>query len=105
MPEVGELTKGSDAVNDMLLWIMKNFNTHSQNYEKRQFSSSFRPSVCQRGTTGRSCMKFGICVFFENITLVNDQLDAHLLYFIIRLLESSTCFKHRRAHHQEVKLY
>ena len=32
------------------------------------------------------------------ITLANDQLDAQLLYFIIRLLQSSTCFDHRRAH-------
>ena len=40
-----------------------------------------------------------------SITLVNDQLDAQLLYFIIRLLQSSTCFELRRAHHQEVKLY
>ena len=37
--------------------------------------------------------------------LVNDQLDAQFLYFIIRLLQSSTCFEQRRAHHQEVKLY
>jgi len=35
-------------------------------------------------------------------TLVNDQLDAQLLYCIIRLLQSSTCFEQRRAHHQEV---
>ena len=40
-----------------------------------------------------------------SITLVNDQLDAQLLYFIIRLLQSSTCFEQRRAHHQEVKFY
>ena len=40
-----------------------------------------------------------------SITLVNDQLDAQFFYFIIRLLESSTCFEQRRAHHQEVKLY
>ena len=39
------------------------------------------------------------------ITLLNDQLDAQLLYFIIRLLQSSTCFQQRHAHHQEVKLY
>jgi len=39
------------------------------------------------------------------ITLVNDQLEAQLLYFIICLLQSSTCFEQRRAHHQEVKLY
>ena len=28
-----------------------------------------------------------------SITLVNDQLDAQLLYFIIRLLQFSTCFE------------
>jgi len=27
-----------------------------------------------------------------SITLVNDQLDAQFFYFIIRLLQSSTCF-------------
>ena len=37
--------------------------------------------------------------------LVNDQLYAQLLDFIIRLLQSFTCFEQRRAHHQEVKLY
>ena len=40
-----------------------------------------------------------------SITLVNDQLDAQFFYFLIRLLQSSTCFKQRRAHHQEFKLY
>jgi len=40
-----------------------------------------------------------------SITLVNDQLDAQLFYFIMRLLQSSTCFEQRRVHHQEVKLY
>jgi len=39
------------------------------------------------------------------INLVNDQLDAQFLYFIIRLLQSSMCFEQRRAHHQEVKFY
>jgi len=29
-----------------------------------------------------------------NISLDKDQLDAHLLYFTIRLLYSSTCFEH-----------
>jgi len=37
--------------------------------------------------------------------LVNDQLDAQLLYFMIRLLQSYTCFEQRRAHHQEFKIY
>jgi len=40
-----------------------------------------------------------------SINLVNDQLDAQFFYIIIRLLQSSTCFEQRRAHHQEVKLY
>ena len=39
-----------------------------------------------------------------SVILVNDKLDAQLFYFIIRLLQSSTCFEQRRAHHQEVKL-
>jgi hypothetical protein len=39
------------------------------------------------------------------VTLVNDQLDVRFFYFLIRLLQSSTCFEQRRAHHQEVKLY
>ena len=40
-----------------------------------------------------------------NVTSVNYQLDLQFFYFIIRLLQSSTCFEQRRAHHQEVKLY
>ena len=38
-----------------------------------------------------------------SINLGNDQLDTRLTYFIIRLLQSSTCFEQRRAYHQEVK--
>ena len=30
----------------------------------------------------------------NGISLDNDQLDAHLLYFTIRPLQSSTCFEH-----------
>ena len=41
----------------------------------------------------------------NSLNLVNDQLDAQFFYFIIRLLQFSTCFEQRRAHHQEVKLY
>jgi hypothetical protein len=43
------------------------------------------------------------CVTCE--TLANDQPDAQFLYFVIRLLQSSTCFEQRLARHQEVKLY
>jgi hypothetical protein len=39
------------------------------------------------------------------IILASDQLDAQILCFIISLLQSSTCFEQRRAHHEEVKLY
>jgi len=42
---------------------------------------------------------------YLSITLVNDQLDAQLLNFLIHLLQSSTRFEQRRAHHQEVKFY
>jgi len=40
-----------------------------------------------------------------SITLANDQLDAQLFLFIIRLLQSSICFEERRSHHQVVKFY
>ena len=40
-----------------------------------------------------------------SITLVNAQLDPQLFYFIIRLLQSSTCYEQCRAHHREVKLH
>jgi len=40
-----------------------------------------------------------------NLKLVNDQLDTQFFCFIIRLLQSSTCFEQRRAQHQEVKFY
>jgi len=42
---------------------------------------------------------------YQIITSAKDQLDAQFLYFIIILLQSSTCFEQRRAHHQEVKFY
>ena len=41
----------------------------------------------------------------NNLSLVNDQLDAQLLDFIIHLLQSYTRFEQHCAHHQEVKLY
>ena len=41
-------------------------------------------------------------IFF---TLVNGQIDAQFFYFIIRLLQSSTCFQQRHVHHEDVKFY
>ena len=35
----------------------------------------------------------------RSLALVNDQLDTQFFYFIIHLLQSSTCFEQRRAHH------
>ena len=46
-----------------------------------------------------------LLVVHLSINLVNDQLDAQFFYFVIRLLQSSTCFEQRCAHHQEVKLH
>ena len=43
--------------------------------------------------------------YYVGSSFVNDQLDAQFFYFIIRLLQSSTCFEQRHANHQEVKLY
>ena len=54
---------------------------------------------------GQTHIFYNFSVFLTvhlGITLVIDQLDAQLLYFIIRLLQSCTCFKQRRVHHQEV---
>ena len=51
-------------------------------------------------------IKFYILLTVQlGIILVNDQFDAQIIYFIIRLLQSSTCFEQRRSHYQEVKLY
>ena len=55
--------------------------------------------------SGENCLLAPAIAFvFESthITLANDQLDAHFLYSIICLLQSSTCFEQRRAHHEEV---
>jgi len=47
---------------------------------------------------------FGVLLTVRlSITLVNEKFEAQLVYFIIRLLQSCTCFEQSRAHHQEVK--
>ena len=58
-----------------------------------------KPSRKNSTDSKRICKKFNVAA------LVNGQLDAQIFYFIMRLLQSSTCFEQRRAHHQEVKLY
>jgi hypothetical protein len=54
--------------------------------------------------TGRIFMKFDRSIFGK-YKLSNNQFDAQYLYFIVRLLQSSTCFEQHHTHHQEVKLY
>ena len=64
---------------------------------------------CERCTLTMTVVE--ITLKFNNLkskfskNLVNDQLDAQFFYFIIPLLQSSTYFEQRRAHHQEVKFY
>ena len=40
------------------------------------------------------CYFYVLLTVHLGIILDNDQLDAHLLYFTIYLLHSSTCFEH-----------
>ena len=55
-----------------------------------------------RGNAGSFDLTRGVSF---QLTLVNDHPETQFFYFIIRLLQSSTCFEERCAHHQEVKLY
>ena len=58
------------------------------------------------GLAGQGAVFFDVLLTVHlSINLVNDQLDTQFFYFIIRFLQSPTCFDQRRAHHQEVKLY
>ena len=70
---------------------------------------SSKPSFQRSGTAEDATLLGGgvyvLLTVHLGITLANNQLDAQVLYFIISLLQSSTCFEQRRAHHQEVKLY
>ena len=48
-----------------------------------------------------------MCKMFQiqwGIILVIGQLNAQILFFIVSLLYSSTCFRHYCAHHQEVEI-
>ena len=62
--------------------------------------------IAPSGFIRQFCTDFHVLLSVHlSINLLNDQLGAQLFYFIIRLLQSSTCFEQRRAHHQEVKFY
>ena len=65
--------------------------------------------ICRQLKASSGAQEFSFFYVFADrasyITLANDQLEARLLYFIIRLLQSSTRFEQRRTHYQEVKLY
>ena len=77
------------------IYIYTHTHTHIYTYVCHYgvFSENFAPKEDIERTT----------ILF--ITLVNGKLDAQLFYFIMRLLQSSTCFEQRRARHQEVRLY
>ena len=66
---------------------------------------SKRHNISKRLETFITVFFYVLLTVHLSIILADDQLDAQFLYFIIRLLQSSTCFEQRRAYHQEVKLY
>ena len=47
----------------------------------------------------------GTTIIIKNGLKRHLHVDAQLVYFIIRLLQSSTCFEQRRANHQELNFY
>ena len=55
--------------------------------------------------TGKTKFCDALLIVQRSITLVNDQLDVKFFHFIIRSLQSPTCFEQRCAHQQEVKFY
>ena len=86
--------------NMMFLFVT---NTKCKAFTEHQNKSSSSSSWCE------SCLLvynfYVLLTVHLSVNSVNDQLDAQVFYFIIRLLQSSTCFEQCRAHHQEVKLY
>ena len=69
-------------------------------YRRQNWETVWRETYsAHRILTTLQCTKHIInAVTFNNlytrVSLDNDQLDAHLLYFAIRPLQSSTCFEH-----------
>ena len=67
------------------------------------------PSCCVKALP--FCTKTGPILFYVlltvhlSISLYNDQHDAHLLYFTILPLQSSTCFEHYMPIIRRLKLY
>ena len=88
---------GSPRVHDQPKSCLQLLGVYVSHHPEEHFTT------CARN---RSCTNIDVLLTMRlSMTLVNDQLDAQFFYFIIRLLQSSTCFEQRRAHHQEVKLY
>ena len=72
----------------------------------RNTTTHFKYIFCKMKAKRHNTTSFEVLLTVHlSINFVNDQLDAQFFYFIIRLLQSSTCFEQRRVHHQEVKLY
>jgi len=76
--------------------LKNNLYTHTNDSFKRKAGRHVLPNLLN------TVSGFDVLLTVHlGITLANDQLDTQFLYLIIGLLQSSTCFEHRRAHHQE----
>ena len=90
----------------MFRCLFRFFSLHTSNILTKQnvaYGMTFL-NVCNVKHSSRTCLEV-TRVIVTVVTLVNDQLDPQFFYFIIPLLQSSTCFEQRCAHHQEVKFY
>ena len=56
--------------------------------------TNFRLVTTVRFVTKLAMFLYVLLTVHLSISLDNDQLDAHLLYFTTRPLQSSTCFEH-----------
>ena len=79
-----------------MLILFKGLVTNFINFQSYSFTG--------RKLRGNQFFEVSLTVHLS-ITLVNEQRDAQFFHFIIRLLQSSTCFEQSRAYHQEVKFY
>ena len=81
-------------------------HTNLVNYNYSELGITAGLEACEENSHSKSVTNFDVLLNVHlSITLVTDQLETQFFYFIIRLLQSSTCFEQSRAHHEEVKLY
>ena len=95
---VGILVRGTDPSQCHCL------HNHSDRYA--YFHGPSRPRTHSLGDRAAIIHNFyALLTLHLSTILVNDQIDVQFFYFMIHLLQSSTCFEQRRAHHHEIKLY